>query len=67
MALSWLCGCYVFPVEVKPENLTFYVKFDLEGHGQLPRKTIETLTKVSCTSGPNLLILAWMGDYGVDK
>ena len=47
---------------MKPENLTFYVKFDLEGQGQLLPKTIGTLTKVLHTSGPNLVVLAWMGD-----
>ena len=30
MALRWLCGGYVFHVMVKPEILTFEVKFDLE-------------------------------------
>ena len=36
-------------------------KFDLEGQGHLPPKTIGILTKLICTSGPNLVILAWMG------
>ena len=40
----------------------FEVKFDLEGHGQSPPKTIGILTKVLHTYGPNLVILAWMGD-----
>ena len=62
MAPWWLYGGYVFPVVVKLENLTFSVKFDLEGQGQLPPKTIGILINVFCTSGPNLLILAWMGD-----
>ena len=43
-------------------KLTFQVKFDLEGQGQLPPKTIEILTKLFCTSGPNLVILAWIGN-----
>ena len=34
------------------------VKFDLEGQGQSPPKTIGILTKVFCTFGPNLVILA---------
>ena len=42
-------------------NSDFEVKFDLEGHGQLPPKTIGTLTKVFCIFGPNLAILAWTG------
>ena len=62
MAPWWLYGGYVFPVVVKLENWTFQVKFDLEGQSQLPRKTIGILTNVLCTSGPNLVIPAWMGD-----
>ena len=46
---------------VKPENLTFYVIFDLEGQGQLPPKTIGILNRVFYTSGSNVVILAWMG------
>ena len=42
-------------------NSDFEVKFDLEGQGQLPPKTIGTLTKVFCIFGPNLAILAWTG------
>ena len=38
------------------------VKFDLEGQGQSPPKTIGILTKVFYTYGPNLVILAWTGD-----
>ena len=36
----------------------FKVKFDLEVQGQLPPKTIGILTKVFCSYGPNLVILA---------
>ena len=43
-------------------NFDFEVKFDLEGQGQSPPKTIHILTKVFITYGPNLVILAWMGD-----
>ena len=57
-----LCGGYVFPAAGLNEILTFKVRFDLEGQGQLFLKTIGILTKVLCTSGPNLLILAWMAD-----
>ena len=42
-------------------NSDFEVKFDLEGQGQLPPKTIGTLTKVFCIFDPNLAILAWTG------
>ena len=42
-------------------NSDFEVKFDLECQGQLPPKTIGTLTKVFCIFGPNLAILAWTG------
>ena len=43
-------------------NCDFEVKFDLEGQGQSPPKTIGILTKVFYTNGPNLVILAWTGD-----
>ena len=39
-------------------NFDFEVKFDLEGQGQSPPKTIEILTKVFYIYGPNLVILA---------
>ena len=39
-------------------NFDFGVKFDLEGQGQLFHKTTGILTKLFCTSGPNLVILA---------
>ena len=40
----------------------FEVKFDHEGQGQSPPKTIGILNKIFYTSAPNLVILAWMGD-----
>ena len=40
----------------------FEVKFDLEFQSQLTPKTIGILTNVFCSSGPNLVILAWTGD-----
>ena len=43
-------------------NFDFEVRFDLEGQGQSPPKTIGILTKVCYTYGPNLVILAWTGD-----
>ena len=43
-------------------NFDLKVKFDLEGQGQSPPKTIGILTKVFYTYGPNLVILAWTGD-----
>ena len=58
MALWWLYGGYVFQVVVKPEILTFQVRFDLEGQGQSSNKIIGILTHVFCTSGPNLEIIA---------
>ena len=39
-------------------NFDFGVQFDLEGQGQLSHKTIGISTKLFCTSGPNLVILA---------
>ena len=41
----------------KQEILTFSVKFDLEGQGQLHPQTLGILTKVFCTYGPNLVVL----------
>ena len=61
MALWWLYGGYVFPVVVRPENSTFYIKFDLEGQGQLPPKTIRILTQLFSTCGPNLVISSLNG------
>ena len=61
MALWWWNRGYIFPVVVKPDNLTSQVKFYLEGQDWMLPKTIGTLTKVFCTSGPNLVVLAWMG------
>ena len=43
-------------------NFDFEVKYDLEGQGQSPPKTIRILTKVFYTYGQNLVILAWTGD-----
>ena len=40
-------------------NLAFQVKFDLEGQGQSPPKTIGTSTKLFCTFCPHLVVLAW--------
>ena len=42
-------------------NFDFEVKFDLEGQGQSPPKTIGILTKVFYTFSPNFAILAWTG------
>ena len=50
---------------VQAQNLVIFYfegKFDLEVQGQLPPKTIRILTNVFCSSGPNLVILAWTGD-----
>ena len=58
----WLCGGYVFPAAGLNEILTFKIRFDLERQGQLPLKTTGILTEVLCTSGLNLVILAWMAD-----
>ena len=43
-------------------NFDFGVQFDLEGHEQSSHKTIGILTKVFYISGPNLVILAKMGN-----
>ena len=39
-------------------NFDFKVKFDLEGQGGLPPRTIRALIKVFCSFGPNLVIVA---------
>ena len=43
-------------------NFDFEVKFNLEGQGQSPPKTIGILTKAFRISGQNLVILGWTGD-----
>ena len=49
-------------------NFYFVVKFDLEGQGQSPPKTIRILTKVFYTYGPNFVILAErVMSYHADK
>ena len=49
-------------------NFDFEVKFDLEGQGQSPPKTIGILTKVFHIYCPNLVILAErVMSYHVDK
>ena len=58
--LAWTGDVYVGS-KLKMGKLGFEVKFDLEGQGRLPPKTIGTLTRVFCTYGPNLGILAWTG------
>ena len=40
----------------------FENKFNLTCHAQSPPKTTGILTKIFCTSGPNLVALAWTGD-----
>ena len=40
----------------------FENKLNLTCHAQSTPKTIGILTKVFCTSGPNLVVLAWTGD-----
>ena len=62
MALWCLYGGFVFPLVARPEISTFEIKFDLEGQGQLLPQTIGILTKLFSTSGPNLVILACMGN-----
>ena len=37
-------------------------KFNFTCHAQSTHKTIGILTKVFCTSGPNLVVLDWTGD-----
>ena len=46
-------------------NLEFKVKFDIEVQGQSLLKTIQILTKVFCTSSPNLVILNSLNGWWV--
>ena len=62
MALAWTGDELSREQAQNGVNFDFEVKFDLEGHGQSPTKTIGILTKVFYTYGPNLVILAWTGD-----
>ena len=62
VALAWT-GDELSPGQAQNGvNFDFEVKFDLEGHGQSPPKTIGILTKVLNTYGPNLVILASTGE-----
>ena len=60
--LSWIDGEWWHGQAQNMVIFYFSVKFDLEVQGQLPHKTIGILSKVFCSSGPNLVILAWTGD-----
>ena len=48
----WLC----ISSRIKPENSYLILKLS-----SIDSKILGILTKVLCTSGPNLVILAWMG------
>ena len=48
--------------KLKMGKILTEVKFDLEGQGQSPPKTIGVFTKVFYIHGPNLVILAETGD-----
>ena len=60
--LSWIGGEWCHGQAQNMAIFYFEVKFDLEVQGQLTPKTIGILIKVFCSSGPNLVILAWTGD-----
>ena len=62
MVLAWICGELWHGQAQNGVSLAFQVKFDLEGQGQSPQKTIGTLTKFFCTFCPNLVVLAWTRD-----
>ena len=62
VALAWTVDELSCEQAQNGVNFDFEVKFDLEGQGQSPPKTIGILTKVFYTYGPNLVILAWTGD-----
>ena len=48
--------------QMRPQCIQTFFKVKFERHCQSPRKPIGTLTKVFCTSGSNLVILARKGD-----
>ena len=60
--LSWIGGEWWHGQAQNMAIFFFEVEFDLEVQDQLTPKTIGILTKVFCSSGPNLVILAWKGD-----
>ena len=62
MILAWRGDALSHGQAQNGVNFHFEVKFDLEGQGQSPLKTIGTLTKVFYTYGPDLVILARTGD-----
>ena len=61
VALAWTGDELSRRQAQKGVNFDFEVKFDLEGQGQSPPKTIGILTKVFYVYGPNLVILADTG------
>ena len=58
VVIWWLC----ISDSGETGKFDFQVRFDLEGQGQSSNKTKGILTHIFCTSGPNLVILTWMGD-----
>ena len=60
--LSWIGGEWWHGQAQNMAIFYFEVKFDLKVQDQLTPKTIGILTKVFCSSGSNLVILAWTGD-----
>ena len=62
MILAWIGDELLCRQAQNGVTFDFEVKFDLEGQGQSPPKTIGILIKVFYTYGPNLVILAWTGD-----
>ena len=61
VALAWMGDELSHGQTQNGVNFDFAVKFDLEGQGQSPPKTIGILTKVFYIYGPNLMILAETG------
>ena len=61
VALAWTGDELSHGQDQNGVNFDFEVKFDLEGQGQPPPKTIGILTKVFYIYGPNLVILADTG------
>ena len=62
MILAWRGDEWSHEQAQNGVNFGFEVEFDLEGQSQSPPKTKGIITKVLYTYGPNMVIIAWIGD-----
>ena len=63
-AFTRFCKSHKYFKKAKAMQINRILKISLIWHVKLnqPPKNIRILTKVFCTSGPNLVVLAWTGD-----